>query len=126
MTGLARLPVSESVQIDTYRLSALIRDLGEDGARDMLNLSLKQLSSGLTNLSQAVARDDLFRMSQIADNLSRNAWQIGLITLSSVAAHAANCARDQNRHAIVPVMARLNRVAAQSLRDIWGNQGPAA
>lgn len=121
MAGLARLPVSEPVRIDAHRLSALIRDLGEDGARDMISIALKQVAAGLGNLSRAAADDDLPRMAQIADNLSRNAWQIGLVTLSAVAADAASCARNRNHPAITPVMARLNRVAAQSLRDIWGN-----
>lgn len=120
MVKATRLPVDEAVQIDTQRLGDIIRELGEPAARSMIGLSLEQLSAGLTKLTDAAVSGDMRRVRQVADGVSRDAWQIGLLTLSAVAVHAADCAQRNNPPAVAAVLARLHRVAAQSLREIWG------
>lgn len=125
MAKATRLPVDEVVRIDTQRLGDIIRELGEPAARSMIGLSLEQLSAGLSSLSEAALSGDMVQVERIADRLSRDAWQIGMVTLSAVAVHAADCARRDDRPAVSAVLARLHRVAAQSLREIWGKEGDA-
>ena len=120
MTKALRLRVEEPIRIDTRRLADIMHELGEVAAGSLLSRAVAQLEGDLDQLAAAAQAKDLHRISQSADRLSRDAWQIGMTTLSVVAVHAADCARADDRPAVAAVLARLDRVAAQSLAVIAG------
>lgn len=120
MAKAMRLAVEEPVQIDTRRLGDIMRELGEPAARSLISRAMEQLRAEMTDLGGAAQAGDLRRVSLAADRLSREAWQLGMVTLSAVAVHAADCARGEDSPAVAAVLARLDRVAAQSLRAIAG------
>ncbi len=120
MAKAMRLPVEEPVQIDTRRLGDIMRELGEPAARSLISRAMEQLGAEMADLGSAAQAGDLRRVSLAADRLSREAWQLGMTTLSAVAVHAADCARGGDGPAVAAVLARLDRVAAQSLRAIAG------
>ena len=120
MEKAMRLAVEEVVQIDTRRLGGIMRDLGEPAARSLISRAIEQLGADMDSLAAAARANDLRQVSLAADRLSRDAWQIGLTTLSAVAVHAADCARGGDGPAVAAVLARLDRVAAQSLHALRG------
>lgn len=120
MAKAMRLQVEEPVQIDTRRLAEIMRELGEAAARNLISRAVTQVGANLDQLSVAARAGDLRRISVNADRLSRDAWQIGMTTLSVVAVHAADCARGGDGPAVAAVLARLDRVAAQSLEAVTG------
>lgn len=123
MAKALRLAVGEPVRIDTRRLDDIMRELGEAAARSLISRAAEQLGVDMDSLASAMRDGDLRQVSLAADRLSREAWQIGLTTLSAVAVHAADCARGGDGPAVAAVLARLDRVAAQSLRALRGEAG---
>lgn len=120
MAKAMRLPVEEPVRIDTRRLGDIMHELGEPAARSLISRAVEQLGAEMAALGTAARAGDLHRVSLAADRVSRDAWQIGMTTLSAVAVHTADCARGGDGPAVAAVLARLDRVAAQSLRAIGG------
>lgn len=123
MAKALRLAVGEPVRIDTGRLDDIMRELGEAAAQSLISRAAEQLGVDMDSLAAAMRDGDLRQVSLAADRLSREAWQIGLTTLSAVAVHAADCARGGDGPAVAAVLARLDRVAAQSLRALRGEAG---
>lgn len=119
MSSMTPLSIAESVHIDTQRLTDIINDLGTAPARTMISMSLQQVKAGLATLSAAVSKSDRKAISQAADRVSRDAWQVGLVTLSAVAVDVVDCANNDDCAAMAAVLARLERVATQSLAEMW-------
>lgn len=120
MAKAMRLQVEEPVRIDTRRLAEIMRELGEAATANLISRAVAQVGADLDLLAAAARAGDLRRISVNADRLSRDAWQIGMTTLSVVAVHAADCARGGDGPAVSAVLARLDRVAAQSLEAVTG------
>lgn len=123
MAQMAQLPVAEAVRIDTQRLGDIIRELGDDAARGMIRMSMAQITAALAAIGPAAARGDMRQVAQLADRLSRVAWQIGMTTLSGVAVDAGDCAGRGDHAAVGAVVARLRRVGDGSLATIWDRTG---
>lgn len=119
MNTMTQLAIAECVHIDTQRLTDIINDLGAASARTMISMSLQQVKAGLSILNKAVNGGDLDAISKAADRVSRDAWQVGLVTLSAVAVDVTDCATRGDRPALAAVLARLDRVSTQSLSKMW-------
>lgn len=119
MTKIARLAVAESVTIDMQRLEEIVRELGEDTAVHVIGAALEQLARALTRTVAAAERRDLAAVADLADRLSRLAWQVGLVTLAGVAIDVGSCAERRDEDALAATASRLKRIGNQSLTQIW-------
>lgn len=119
MSSMTQLAIAECVHIDTQRLTDIINDLGAASARTMISMSLQQVKAGLSTLCKAADSGDLNAIAKAADRVSRDAWQVGLVTLSAVAVDVTDCASRGDRPALTAVLARLDRVSTQSLNEMW-------
>ena len=119
MTKVALLTVDEAVRIDLQRLDQLIRELGEATAVQVIGAALEQLALALTRTLTATEKGDLAAVADHADQLSRIAWQVGLVTLAGVAVDVGSCAERQDRTGLAATASRLRRTGNRSLTQIW-------
>lgn len=123
MAQIKALAVSEPVRVDVRRVGDIVNELGESAAQNVIEMALEQLAGALTATDQALAHDDLAGAAGHADQLSRLAWQIGLLSLAGVAMDLCACAERRDSGALAAVHARLMRVGNRSLTAIWDRAG---
>ena len=123
MAQIRTLPVTEPVRVDVRRVGDIVNELGESAAQNVIELALGQLAGALTATDEALARGDLAGATGHADQLSRLAWQIGLLSLAGVAMDLCACAERHDPGALAAVRARLMRVGNRSLTAIWDRAG---
>lgn len=119
MTKIALLAVEEAARIDLQRLEQIIRELGEQTAAQVIGAALEQLALALTHTLDAAEKDDPADVACHADQLSRLAWQVGLVTLAGVAIDVGSCAENRDRIGLAATASRLRRIGNQSLTRIW-------
>lgn len=115
MADITSLIVTEVIKVDSRRIHDFITELGEDAASRVVEQATQRLQYSLTKIEQAVTRLDLRKTATQSGNLSRLAWQIGLVSLSNVATDLGNCAEQDNIEALLVVKARIMRVGQRSL-----------
>ncbi|MTH78138.1 hypothetical protein [Paracoccus aestuariivivens] len=121
MVNVAKLAVDECVTIDRRRLEGLVSELGEATAAEVIGAALEQMALALSRTLGAVMRGDLAAVARDADRLSRLAWQLGLVSLATVAIDVGRCAEFRDTSALGATSARLRRIGNQSLTRIWDN-----
>ena len=123
MVQIMALAVSEPVSVDVRRVGDIVNELGESAAQNVIEMALEQLASALTATDTAMADGDLPGVIDHAGQLSRLAWQIGLLSLAGVAMDLCACAERRDTGAMAAVHARLMRVGNRSLTAIWDRAG---
>lgn len=111
MVKIARLAVEEAVRIDLQRLEQIISELGKPTATQVIGAALEQLALALTRTLEAAERDDPASVVSHADQLSRLAWQVGLVTLAGVAIDVGSCAERGDRIGLGATASRLRKSA---------------
>ncbi len=119
MVKIARLTVEEAVRIDLQRLEQIISELGKPTATQVIGAALEQLALALTRTLEAAEQDDPASVVSHADQLSRLAWQVGLVTLAGVAIDVGGCAERGDRIGLGATASRLRRIGNRSLTQIW-------
>lgn len=119
MTKIAVLAMDERVRIDVQRLEQLIRELGEPAAGEVIGAALEQLALALRRTVAASQQGDPGAIVANADQLSRLAWQVGLVTLAGVAIDVGACAERQDQAALAATTGRLERIGNRSLTELW-------
>lgn len=116
---LARLEITEAVSFDGRRLGAIVDELGEGAAEQVISAALEQVANGIDAVLSAGAEGDRAAVLIHAEALARLAWQVGLVSLAGVAVDVGRCAEGQDRTSLAATIARLSRVGARSLTEIW-------
>ncbi|UXU75839.1 MULTISPECIES: hypothetical protein [unclassified Paracoccus (in: a-proteobacteria)] len=124
MPQIASLAPRENIHIDPQRVDQIVAALGEKAGMQVVIATLEQLARALGRTLQAGHQDDLGGVAQGADQLSRLAWQIGLVTLSGVAIDVGRCAELRDRQSLAATLARLERVGRRSLTELWDRDVP--
>ena len=119
MTKIAVLSMDETVRIDVQRLEQIVRELGEPAAGRIIGAALEQLALALGRTVAASQRGDLGVVVDNADQHSRLAWQVGLVTLAGVAIDVGACAERQDDPALAATTRRLERIGNRSLTQLW-------
>ncbi|CAM3154892.1 hypothetical protein SAMN04488021_10538 [Paracoccus aminovorans] len=119
MSKIALLSVNDAIRIDVQRLEQIVRELGEDCAAQVIGAALEELARTLRRTTTAAQQDDLGVVVSSADQLSRLAWQVGLVTLAGVAVDVGACAESRDRIALASTAARLERIGNLSLTRLW-------
>ncbi|WP_299360738.1 hypothetical protein [uncultured Paracoccus sp.] len=116
---LKRIEIVETVCFDDRRLGAIVDDLGERAAEQVISAALDQIADGIDSILTAGAEGDAAAVLIHAEALARLAWQMGLVSLAGVAVDVGRCAELQDRISLSATISRLSRVGAQSLGEIW-------
>lgn len=119
MTTIATLSMKDAIRIDIQRLEQIVGALGEDCAAQVICTALEELALALRHTVIAAQNDDLGAIVRHADQLSRLAWQVGLVTLAGVAVDVGACAEARDSIALASTVARLQRTGNQSLTQLW-------
>lgn len=125
MTKIAFLSMADAIRIDVQRLEQIVQELGEDCAAQVISAALEELARALRRTVLAEQRDDLGAVVAGADQLSRLAWQVGLVTLAGVAIDVGACAESRDATALASTVARLERIGNRSLTRIWDPDAPS-
>lgn len=120
MSNVATLRILEGVDIAPHRVDEIVSELGEMAAHSLIGTALEQLALTLRTVMQAADAGDLAQVTSQMDRLSRLAWQVGLISLASVAVDVGRCAEKRDLQALAATVARLQRVGKSSLTQVWG------
>lgn len=119
MAEIKALAISEAVRVDAKRVGDIVRELGETAAQNVIGVALEQLAGALTATDEAYRGGDQVTAATHAEQLSRLAWQIGLLSFASVAMDFGACVERRDKVAMMAVHARLMRVGNRSLTVIW-------
>lgn len=122
MTNIAILHISEGVDITQRRIEDIISELGAVAARHLIDTALTQLALALSATLLAAQIGDLARVTSQAERVSRLAWQVGLISLASVAVDVGRCAEKRDPQALSATLARMQRIGYASLAQIKDGQ----
>ncbi|WP_017999183.1 hypothetical protein [Paracoccus sp. N5] len=125
MSKIAILSMNDAIRIDLQRLEQIVRELGEDCAAQVIGAALEELARSLRRTVLAAQEGDLGAVVAHADQLSRLAWQVGLVTLAGVAIDVGACAERRDATALASTVARLDRIGNRSLTQIWDPGAPS-
>lgn len=125
MSKIAILSMNDAIRIDLQRLEQIVRELGEDCAAQVIGAALEELARSLRRTVLAAQERDLGAVVAHADQLSRLAWQVGLVTLAGVAIDVGACAERRDATALASTVARLDRIGNRSLTQIWDPGAPS-
>jgi hypothetical protein len=119
MTKIVAQGLSEPVRVDSRRRDEIFVELGRQAGEDVIVAGIEQLAEWMAVADKAVSRNDAAQLLQLSRHLSRLAWQLGLISLATVAMDLGLCVERRDRIAVTAVHARMLRVGNLSLTRIW-------
>lgn len=125
MSKIALLSMTDAIRIDVQRLEQIVHELGDDCAAQVIGAALEELARALRRTVLAAQNEDLGAVVAGADQLSRLAWQVGLVTLAGVAIDVGACAESRDATALSSTVARLERIGNRSLTQIWEAGSPS-
>lgn len=122
MEHVLKIRWNEAVAVDQDRLGALYTQMGEAGADDVVCRAMEELALRLAHCNRLYAAQNWQDFRKCTRSLIAIADQIGMNVLSRVARDVTDCVDAQNPIAIAATLARLMRIADQSLTAIWDLQ----
>ena len=122
MSGnVTALRPKEYVRLDAEPIASIYRNLGTNGAEQIVARAMGELALTLAGLVEQVRRRELGDLGRGLRRLQRMADHLGMISLGLIAAEARICMDRSDATAFAAVWARLIRVAEASLsmdRDV--------
>jgi hypothetical protein len=116
MSGnVTALRPKEYVRLDAEPIASIYRNLGTNGAEQIVARALGELALTLAGLVEQVRRRELGDLGRGLRRLQRMADHLGMISLGLIAAEARICMDRADATAFAAVWARLIRVAEASL-----------
>lgn len=115
MGEIATLRPREVVRQDVEAIAVIYRNLGAPVAEQMVTRSLGELALTMAGIAEKVRAQELRDLARQLARLRRLAADLGLLSLSTVAADAKCCLERADGTAFSAVWARLLRVAERSL-----------
>ena len=119
MQQLMELRFSEPVLVDGDRLVELCVRLGESKAEEMIAVTIDQLWQGLEKLREHYGDGRLDQLADLAQNMSNNAENLGLLQFAGVARDVEACAIRLDGPALGACLCRLHRIADGSIDSVW-------
>lgn len=115
MTEVTVLRVRERVRQDGEAIAVIYRNLGTAAAEQMVTRALGELALAMAGIAAQVKGHQLADLARQLKKLQRMAENLGMVSLSVVAADARDCLERCDSTAFAAVWARLMRVAERSL-----------
>lgn len=114
---------NEPPGLDADRLATLFVEVGEHRAQRIVDRALQDLGETLDLARGCHRAGRIEDLSALAARIEHIAEPLGLCSLARVAADLEELCDWQDEVALAAVLARLNRVADQSLRFAWSLGG---
>ncbi len=122
MTKIMELWHEESLCMDPERLAGIYVEMGESRAKTVIAGATEELALEMERLKGLMLAGHPRAMPQTARRLRDIAEPLGLCSLTQVAEDLAKTAATENRVAMAAILARLDRLANQSLKMVWDLQ----
>ena len=125
MTSLAELHelmLTESVRLESDRLSVLYHQHGERNAEDVIGRALEELAVRLAHCERLWRCENWGEMRKCARSLIAISEQIGMTTLARVAGDVTLAIDSCDMPAIAATLSRLSRIGEGSLTAVWDLQ----
>jgi len=116
------LAYEEGIRLDQDRIEELYRQMGDEGAEDVVCRALEEIAVRMSYANKLYRRDDLVEMRKCVRSLSKIAEQVGMIALSRVARDVCTCIDQEDAVALAATVSRLARTGERSLTAIWDLQ----
>lgn len=116
------LMFDEPVRLDTETLGTLHRQLGPAGAENVISRALEELAARMIEVHALYAAGKSQDLAKLSRSLVAIAAQIGMTRFAQVAQDVSHCAGQADATALGATVARLDRLADQSLLAIWDLQ----
>ena len=116
---LAVLHHEEGVRLDPDCLWALISELGETGAEEVICKAMEELSVRLADIRRQAEHGQTLALIRSARLSRKIAEQIGMASLARVAGDVAATAAAGDHIGLAATLARLDRIGDRSLHAIW-------
>lgn len=112
----------ENVRLDTDRLGALYRQMGEAGAEEVVCRAIEELAVRLSHCQRVWRKADDIALRKSARSLIAIADQIGMSALARVAGDVTVAVDAGDRVAQAATLSRLMRTGERSLTAVWDLQ----
>lgn len=109
----------EPLTLDPERLAALCLEIGEARVPEVLARDMQDLSETISRARGLLRAGLLSQLAPCAGRVGQIAEPMGLGGLARVAADVAALSATGDRVALAAALARLERIANQSLRMVW-------
>lgn len=119
MAEVTILAQDEMVRLDSEKLEALYRQLGDISAEDIVCRAMEELAVKLAQTERFYREGRGGEMRKTARMITAIAEQIGMQLLARVARDAVCCIDEGDSIALAAVLARLIRTGERSLTGIW-------
>ncbi|MGB7242442.1 MAG: hypothetical protein WBC93_10190 [Sulfitobacter sp.] len=123
MSNIVTIRIQESVVICADQLGALWHQVGPAHAEDIVCRAMEELATKIHQSTELHGCGDFSALRKNVHSLIAVADQVGLVLLSKIASDVTRCIDRGDALALAATMARLTRVAEQSLTEIWDAQG---
>ncbi len=110
------------MRLDATQLETLVAQLGETGAEDVICRALEELAARLSHTERCHSEGRIDDMRRSARSLIAISEQIGMQKLAQVAGDVTHCIDRADLVALAATLARLLRVGARSLGEMWDIQ----
>jgi hypothetical protein len=115
---LYQVKAREGVVLDTTRITALRRSVGDQRAREIVEEVVFHLADRLSLLREALDAGGGPEAEALAARLAALSEQLGLASFARVARDLGGCLAAENPVAVAAVGARLGRLADASLYSV--------
>ncbi|WP_420819941.1 hypothetical protein [Ruegeria marisrubri] len=122
MEKVVTLDQKESVRLDADRLGALVGQLGDRNAEEVVCRAIEELAVRLSNCDRMWRRQDWVGLRKSARSLVAIAEQIGMSALARVANDVTGAVDSGDHVAASATLFRLIRVGERSLAAVWDQQ----
>lgn len=112
----------EPVRVDTDRLGALYRQMGEAGAEDVVCRAIEELAVRLGHCQKLWRQKDHPALRKSARSLIAISEQIGMCALARVAGDVTAAVDSGDAVAQAATLSRLMRTGERSLTAVWDLQ----
>ena len=120
MENVTVLRPRERIRQDGEAIAVIYRNLGTSAAEQMVTRALGELALAMAGIAAQVKAHQLADLARQLKRLQRMAENLGMVSLSSVAADARTCLDRCDSTAFSAVWARLLRIAERSLSSDKG------
>ena len=122
MEDVTTLGQTEQVRLDSDRLGALYRQLGEANAEDVICRAVEELAVRMSHCETLWRAGDWAQLRKSVRSLMAISDQVGMAKLSHVAGDVTTAIDNKDAVAAAATLTRLLRVGERSLTAVWDLQ----
>ncbi|MCJ7874196.1 hypothetical protein Q4577_09195 [Marinovum sp. 2_MG-2023] len=116
------LAYEEGVRLDQDRIQELYRQMGNEGAEDVVCRALEEIAVRMSYANKLHKRGELADLRKCLRSLAKIAEQVGMMDLAHVARDVCTCVDQADPVALAATLSRLARTGERSLSAIWEMQ----